>query len=300
MDLPALTQAAYNLFRAGSSDLVEAGGGTQLRLSTEGHTPEIRPGLGPAAPAGLTDHFLPLTARFRDFAAGQGRDLTDLATGEFETDLYPMGDRWELLQQRQSGLRAGKRLAPFTLTKKISLGPGGTTWRSTTGLRTAMTARCRCSLPSSGPSPWMLRPTRGMGGKGIMRLTGRANRATPDSGRGATRPNVTALALIDPQPGVAVRLGWDRAALLWVCPYPAATHGEPVRGACVMPVWELRLAPGDNWALGLWALVGPSGPVAPLPPGLAERIARIEWDDEPWKRGSTKLPPASKRERMNW
>jgi hypothetical protein len=256
-------------------------------LSVAGATPEIRPGLGPAAPAGLTDHFLPLTARFRDFAAGQGRDLADLASGVFETDLYPMGDRWELMEQRQSGLRAGKRLAPLTLTKKVSLGPGGTDLaihyrienRDDRPMQVQFAVEWTFALDAAA--------NKGHGGQGYYEIDGA--REPGDAGFGArgNAPNVTALALIDPQPGVTVRLGWDRAAIPWVCPYPAATHGAAVRGACVMPVWELRLAPGDNWAMGLWALLSPSGPVAPLPPGLAERIARVEWDDEPWKRGST-------------
>jgi hypothetical protein len=75
--------------------------------------------------------------------------------------------------------------------------------------------------------------------------------------------------------------GWDRAATLWVCPYPPATHGPAVRGASILAIWELAVPPEDNWAVGLWAAVGPSTPPAPLPPDLIARIARPEWDDEP-------------------
>lgn len=279
--------ASYNLFRAGSSDLIEDQSGTRLRLALAGHTPEIRAGLGPAAPAGLTDHFLPLTAQFRDFAAGQSRDLADLASGAFTPDLYPMGDRWELMQQRQSGLRAGKRLAPLTLTKKVSLGPGG----QDLALHYRIENRDDRPMQVQFAIEWTFAldaaANKGHGGRGYYEIDGTREPGNAGFGARGGAPNVTAVALIDPQPGVTVRLGWDRAALLWVCPAPAGTHGDPVQGACVMPVWELRLAPGDNWAMGLWAALSPSGPVAPLPPGLAERIARIEWDDEPWKRGST-------------
>jgi hypothetical protein len=268
-------------------DLGEDRGGTQLRLGLEGHTPEIRPGLGPAAPAGLTDHFLPLTARFREFATGQGRDLADLATGAFTPDLSPMGERWELLEQRQSGLRAGKRLAPLTLTKKVSLGPGGTDLavhyrienRDDRPMQVQFAVEWTFALDPAA--------NKGHGGQGYYEIDGAREPGNAGFGARGNAPNVTALALIDPQRGVTVRLGWDRAAILWVCPYPAATHGDAVQGACVMPVWEIRLAPGDNWAMGIWALLSPSGPVAPLPPGLAARIARVEGDDEPCKRGST-------------
>jgi hypothetical protein len=276
---------AYNLFRADSSDSVEESGGTQLRLALEGHTPEIRPGLGPSAPGGLIDHFLPLTARFRDFAAGTSRDLADLATGAFETDLYAMGDRWELMQQRQSGIRAGKRLAPLTLTKKISLGPEGTDLaihyrvenRSERPMQVYFAVEWTFALAATA--------NKGHGGAGYYEIDGMREPGAEGFGARGNAPTGTALALVDPQPGLTVRLGWDRAALLWVCPAPAGTHGDLVRGACVMPVWEIRLAPDDNWATGLWAALSPSGPVAPLPPGLAERIARPEWDDEAWKIG---------------
>lgn len=278
-------EQVYNLFRADSSDLVEDRGGTQPRLVLEGHTPEIRPGLGPAAPAGLIDHFLPLTARFRDFAAGKGRDLADLATGEFETDLYAMGDRWELWQQRQSGIRAGKRLAPLTLTKKISLGPDG----SDLAIHYRIENRSERPMQVYFAVEWTFAlagtANKGHGGQGYYEIDGTREPGTEGFGARGGAPNVTALALVDPQPGMTVRLGWDRAALLWVCPSPAGTHGPAVRGACILPVWELRLAPDDNWATGLWVALSPSGPVAPLPPGLAERIARPEWDDEAWKIG---------------
>ncbi len=278
---------AYNLFRAHSSDPIEDSGGTQFRLALDGQTPEIRPGLGPAAPAGLTDHFLPLSAQFRDFAGGRSRDLADLATGAFEAEVYALGERQELTQQRQSGIRAGKRLAPLTLIKKISLDPQSNDLAIHYRIENHSDRPMQVYFAIEWTFALAEEANKGHGGGGYYEFDGVREPGTGGFGARGSAPNVTAVALIDPQPGVTVRLGWDRAALLWICPYPTGTHGDAVRGACVMPVWELRLAPDDNWAMGLWALPGLTGPVAPLPPGLAERIARIEWDDEPWKRGST-------------
>jgi hypothetical protein len=276
-----------NLFAAEASDLIEDGNGAALRLAVEGQQPEIQSGLGPAPPSGLTDHFLPLTTRFRDFAAGRARDLGDGDTDAFQPQLYEMGRSWELLMERESGLRAGKRLAPLRLIKKISLGPGSPN----------LAIHYRIENHSERPMQvyfavdWTLAldaaANKGHGGRGYYEIDGVPEPGTGGFGASGAAPNVTAVALVEPQPGVTVRLGWDRAALLWVCPYPAARHGESVRGACVMPVWELRLAPDDNWAVGLWALLSPPAPPAPLPPGLVERIARTEWDDEPWRIGSS-------------
>ena len=275
---------ARTLFAAAASESVDGGDGTALRLALDGGTPEIRPGLGPAAPGGLIDHFLPLTASFRAFAAGTGRELGDLPGGAFAPLLYDMGRRWELALERESALRAGKRDAPFTLVKKISLEPGSDD------------LAIHYRIENRGDRPMQVyfavefvfaldaEANKGHGGRGYYEIDGTPEPGTQGFGARGNAPNVTAVALVEPLPGLTPRLGWDRAATLWVCPAPAATHGAAVRGACVMPVWEVRLAPADNWAVGLWGLVT-TGPAAPLPPGLHERISRVEWDDEPWRVG---------------
>src|SRR5438128_1169527 len=58
-----------NLFATYAAEAIEPASGTALRLRVAGHQPQIAPGLGPTPPAGLVDHFLPLTTRLRDFAA---------------------------------------------------------------------------------------------------------------------------------------------------------------------------------------------------------------------------------------
>ena len=268
---------AWDLFGSSSAPAQAAG-----TTATEGGPPAA---LGPGTPAGLVDHFLPLTARFGDFAAGRGRDLIDLATTAYEPQLYPMGRTWELALQRESGLRAGKRLAPLTLFKKIGLDAGSE----------ALAVHYRIENRSDRPMQvrfgvefvFALDPgaNRGAGGAGYFTIDDVREPGEQGFAARGQAPDVTGVALVDPQPGLTVRLGWDRAAMLWVCPAPAAIRGAALRGACLLPVWELRLPPEDNWAVGLWAMAGPTTPAAPLPPGLAERIARPEWDADPWRIG---------------
>jgi hypothetical protein len=275
---------ARNLFAAVASESIDSDDGTALRLALDGGAPEIRPGLGPAAPGGMIDHFLPLTASFRAFAAGTGRELSDLPAGAFAPLLYDMGRRWELALERAGALRAGKREAPFTLVKKIGLEPGSDDLaihyrienRSDRPMQVYFAVEFVFALDGAA--------NKGHGGRGYYEIDGAREPGTQGFGARGNAPNVTAVALVEAQPGLTARLGWDRVATLWVCPAPAGTHGAAVRGACIMPVWELRLAPGDNWAVGLWGLITTGAP-APLPPGLEARISRIEWDDEPWRVG---------------
>jgi hypothetical protein len=275
---------ARNLFAAAAYESVDGAGGTALRIMMDAAQPGIGPGLGPAAPGGMIDHFVPLTAQFRAFAGGTGRELSDLPTGAYAPLLYDMASRWELAMQRESGLRAGRRVAPLTLTKKISLEPGSDDLamhyrienRSDKPMQVYFAVEFTFALDAAA--------NKGHGGRGYYEIDSTREPGEQGFGARGAAPNVTALALVEPQPGVTVRLGWDRAATLWVCPAPAATHGDAVRGACIMPVWELRLAPADNWAVGLWGLIT-TGTPQPLPPGVIERIRRTEWDDEPWQRG---------------
>ena len=78
--------------------------------------------------------------------------------------------------------------------------------------------------------------------------------------------NTTTVTLLDPQPGVTIRLGWERAAAVWISPAPAGATGAAISGASIVPVWDLRLPADDNWAVNLWLQAGASGPVAPLSP----------------------------------
>jgi hypothetical protein len=78
-------------------------------------------------------------------------------------------------------------------------------------------------------------------------------------------------------------MGWERPAAVWICPSPAGAEGTAIRGASVMPIWDLRVPPDDNWAVNIWLQPGATGPVAPIPADVVARIARFESEDTPWK-----------------
>src|SRR4029078_10813019 len=88
--------------------------------------------------------------------------------------------------------------------------------------------------------------------------------------------DTTSVALIDPQPGLTIRMGWERPAAVLSCPAPAGAEGAAIKGASIMPVWDLRVPPEDNWAVNIWLQAGPSGLVRPSPPDAAARMTRHE------------------------
>jgi hypothetical protein len=246
-------------------------------ITAVGHTPEVSAGLGPAAPSGLGDHFLPLTATQRDFAHGHARELGTFAGAAFAADHYsPARDQQEVALRCEGGIRGAKRVTPVTLLKRLTLGrPGG-----------EISIHYRLDNPTERALQilfgvefcFALGAATASGDVGAYEFDGARERG--GFGVSGIATSVTSVALLDPHPGVTLRLGWDRAASVWISPYPA---GGPLRGASVLAVWDLRLPPTDNWACNLWLQAGPTGPVAPIPPDVVARIARSESEDEPWK-----------------
>src|SRR5690242_13325354 len=96
-------------------------------LAVDGQRPEVQASLGPAAPSGLGDHFLPLVATQREFALGTARELGTFAASPFTADLYaPARDQQEIALRCAGGIQGAKRVTPLTLLKKLTLGrPGG-------------------------------------------------------------------------------------------------------------------------------------------------------------------------------
>ena len=252
-------------------------------LVAPGQAPEVQAGLGPAPPSALGDHFLPLATRQQDFALGTARELGTFTAAAYDAESYtPAAGQYEVALHCRGGIRGAKRDTPIILLKKLTLGrpgseisihyrienPNDKPVQIQFGVEFCFALDPAAAHPEAVEQAYEFDGARERGGFGV-------------SGVAA---NTTSIALIDPQPGITIRLGWERPASVWVCPAPAAAPGTEGAGACVLPVWDLRLPPEDNWAVNLWLQAGPSGPVAPLDPDLVARIARPESEDEPWKR----------------
>jgi alpha-amylase/4-alpha-glucanotransferase-like protein len=252
------------------------------RLAAVGQTPEVMVSLGPAAPSGLGDHFLPLTVRQRDFALGAARELGTFLAGAFEATHYaPARDQQTVALHSAGGIQGAKRVTPVTLLKRLTLGrPGGEisihyrldnpnekALQIFFGVEFCFALSSEAVAAGDGQPAYEFDGARERGGYGV---------------RGVAA-DTTSVALIDPQPGLTIRMGWERPAAVWICPSPAGAEGPAIRGASVMPVWDLRVPPEDNWAINIWLQPGATGPVAPIPADVVARIARFESEDTPWK-----------------
>ncbi|HMA35285.1 MAG TPA: alpha-amylase/4-alpha-glucanotransferase domain-containing protein [Chloroflexia bacterium] len=251
-------------------------------LAAAGATPEMLAGLGPASPSGLGDHFFALTVSQRDFALGAAKELGTFTAGAFTATHYrPARGQHEVAMQFTGGIRGAKRVTPVSLLKRLTLGgPGGEIsihYRidnpDAKALQVYFGVEFCFALSPDALAPHADRPAYEFDGareRGGYQASGIAKQTT-------------SVALYDPQPGVTIRLGWERAAAVWVCPAPAGATGAAIRGASILPVWDLRIPPEDNWAVNIWLQAGASGPVRPIDPRVVARIARPESEDEPWK-----------------
>ncbi len=248
-------------------------------LTSEGGAPEIQAALGPASPSGLADHFLPLGTTQVDFARGAAREIGTFAAAAWEAEQYaPARGQAEVALQSVGGLRGARRITPLTVLKKITLGSP----------ESEINIHYRIENPGTKPVQVLFGveicfalDAAAQAAEGVYEIDGARQRGGYDVAGVAA--GTTSVALRDPQPGVTIRLGWERPARVWISPSPAGATGAAVAGASVLPIWDLRLPAEDNWAVNLWVQAGPSGPVAPLPPELIARVARRESEDEPWK-----------------
>jgi hypothetical protein len=252
------------------------------RLAAVGQTPEVTASLGPAAPSGLGDHVLPLTVRQRDFALGTARELGTFLAQPFEATHYaPARDQQTVALRSAGGIQGAKRVTPVTLLKRLTLGrPGG-----------EISIHYRLDNPNEKALQiffgvefcFALSPDAVAAGADQPAYEFDGARERGGYGVRGIAADTTSVALIDPQPGLTIRMGWERPAAVWICPSPAGAEGTAIRGASVMPIWDLRVPPDDNWAVNIWLQPGATGPVAPIPADVVARIARFESEDTPWK-----------------
>jgi hypothetical protein len=203
-----------------------------VTLAAVGQAPEVRPTLGPASPSGLGDHFLPLTVAQRDFALGQARELGTFAGAAFTAEVYPTGREAQTLALRSvGGIRGAKRLTPITLYKRLTLGrPGG---EISTHYRIENRDEKPLQIYFGVEFCFALSPTAAAGGPDFPAYEFDGRRERGGYGVSGVAKETTSVTLLDPQPGVTVRMGWEWTANVWVCPTPG---GRERRGGA----WRQR------------------------------------------------------------
>ena len=203
------------------------------------------------APGGaLVDHFLPLGTRPDEIASGSHQEYGDFVDNPFRSQTVDSGGEIRIGLLRDGAIQAGKRTAEVRLAKSAALRPGGS---DLAVLYRVINASLRpmqilFAVEFNLYAPGLDRPSSEEAGYYLM---DNARPEDPTLKSSGVSPNVTHLALVNPEGEMALQLGWDRECDLWRMPNP---DGGP--GVRLLSIWRLQLPPKDNWAMGLWLAPG--------------------------------------------
>lgn len=196
------------------------------------------------------DHFLPLGTRPDEIASGSHQEYGDFVDNPFRSQTVDSGGEIRIGLLRDGAIQAGKRTAEVRLAKSAALRPGGS---DLAVLYRVINASLRpmqilFAVEFNLYAPGLDRPSSEEAGYYLM---DNARPEDPTLKSSGVSPNVTHLALVNPEGEMALQLGWDRECDLWRMPNP---DGGP--GVRLLSIWRLQLPPKDNWAMGLWLAPG--------------------------------------------
>jgi hypothetical protein len=194
----------------------------------------------------LVDHFLPLGTRPDEVASGSHQEYGDFADNPFPSQTVDSGGEIRIGLLRDGTIQAGKRTAEVRLAKSAALRHGGS---DLAVLYRVINASLRpmqilFAVEFNLYAPGLDKPGSEEAG---YYLLDNARPEDPTLKSSGVSPNVTHVALVNPEGEMALQLGWDRECDLWRMPDPA---GGP--GVRLLSIWRLQLPPKDNWAMGLW------------------------------------------------
>ena len=149
----------------------------------------------------------------------------------------------------------GPRFAPIRVEKRIELRGGSTALRASYTLTNtggeAVSTRFGVEtnwglLGGNGPTAWY-------------EIPGRLDHPPLDS-KGETS-EVNRVRLVLGWLGMEIELRWSRPATLWHFPVETISNSEAgferiYQGSCVMPVWEVYLAPSERWQVEMECILG--------------------------------------------
>jgi len=205
------------------------------------------------------DHFLHPDVTLEAFYRCQYGETGDFVnqTYEYRVETGREGkEPWMALHLWRDGhVWDGPRFAPIRVEKRIELRGGSTALRASYTLTNtggeAVSTRFGVEtnwglLGGNGPTAWY-------------EIPGRLDHPPLDS-KGETS-EVNRVRLVLGWLGMEIELRWSRPATLWHFPVETISNSEAgferiYQGSCVMPVWEVYLAPSERWQVEMECILG--------------------------------------------
>ncbi len=202
----------------------------------------------------LIDHFLALGTTLDDFARAQFEDQGDFILGDYAVEARVHGSSATATLVRDGSVRAGAAALPVRVEKTLMLESG----RPELRVRYQITNNGETRLAARFGSEQNFALHAGHGYGCYYRIpTGGEDAPLEDylDSQGETA-GADAISMTLEYRAMRVEMRWDKPALLWRTPVETVVYSlegfeRAYQSSCVLPLWELDLAPGEAWEVEL-------------------------------------------------
>jgi 4-alpha-glucanotransferase len=199
----------------------------------------------------LIDHFLAPETPLDAFARAQFEDLGDFVQGGYTAEAQVNGGSATAALARDGHVRAGEERLPVRVEKILELDGGAAALR----VRYRVTNNSAAQLAARfGPEQnFALHAGHGYGCYYSVPDHPLEDTYLDSQGEIAGASGIT---MTLEYRGMRVEMSWDRPAILWRAPVDAIVYAlegyqRSYQSSCVLPLWELDLAPGAAWEVQL-------------------------------------------------
>jgi alpha-amylase len=214
----------------------------------------------------LIDHFLAPDTTLEAFAAGHFGDQGDFVQGVYRAEAHVEGSRATAMLARDGHVAKPDRQLPVRIEKTLTL--DGDAAKLSVRYRMTNGAAERLSVRFGSEHNFALHAGHGYGCYySPLDLYGASSVGALDGDQGAHRgaalqdtyldsqgelTNATGIAMTLEYRGMRVEMRWDKPATLWRAPIETVVYAlegfeRSYQSSCLLPLWELDLAPGQAW-----------------------------------------------------
>jgi 4-alpha-glucanotransferase len=195
----------------------------------------------------LIDHFLAIGTTLEDFARAQFEDQGDFVRGVYFTEAHVEGGSATATLAREGQVRSGAERLPVQVTKTLALDGGvpalGVQYRVTNNGTRQLTTRF------GSEQNFALHAGHGYGC--YYQVPGHELADAYLDSQGEIL-GAEAISMTLEYRGMRVEMRWSKPATLWRAPvetivYALEGYERSYQSSCVLPLWDLDLAPGETW-----------------------------------------------------
>jgi 4-alpha-glucanotransferase len=201
----------------------------------------------------LIDHFLAPETTIEEFAAGRFEDLGDFVQGVYAAEARVEGSRATATLVRDGHVTQGQQQLAARVEKTLELDGDAAVLR--VQYRITNTSAERLTTRFGSEHNFALHAGHGYGCYySLLNSDTYGSSSLQDSyldSQGEVA-NATGIAMTLEYRGMRVEMRWDKPAMLWRAPVETIVYAlegfeRSYQSSCLLPLWELDLAPGEAW-----------------------------------------------------